>query len=338
MGALQENRGVVFGINRIHNYWDIPTPTADVSASTAAVFSQPWNNIFTSHPALTGRSSSVAGGHLGGVELWINTGVPGGPSSVITGVINAFGFVNMSTGIDTTAANRERQLTIGIGTASNTGASVENLFAPSPSDFSRHPDVASAASLSWLLELTEEDTASIAPEQYYRFIFRVTNGTSHVNDLVWVRLGELFIGNIYHPPCPHSIRLKPSRAATLLRNADNTWTWNRRSRRSGRRITLGWRGLSDAERLELEQFVSNVGDPYHHAHRPSGLGFGVGPVTGLNDFASPVMLSLHREAFRTTTPSWRTAMYCVVDPASVDFAYSPAANEWDARASFIEVT
>ncbi len=337
MGALQEKRTVVFGINRMHNYHDVPVPSIEISASTSAELSQPWANVFSGHPALAATSVTIAGGHGGGVELWINTNVPGGANKAITGVVNAFGFANMSVAMISTVANRERQLTVSIGTDSVTTTTPTNVFNAVPSNLAMGPDVASAASLSWLLEVTDEDQVGVVPEQFYRFLFRVTDGTFHQNDMAWLRLGELFIGNIYHPPCPHSIRLKPSRAATLLRNADNTWTWNRRARRSGRRITLGWRGIEDAERLELEQFVANVGDPYHHAHRPSALGFGVGPEVGLNDFASPVMLSLHREAFRTTTPAWRTAIYCVVDPASVDFAYNSAANTWDARASFLEV-
>ena len=336
MGALQEKRDVVFGINRMHRYHDVPTPTIDTNG-TGSEIGQPWANIFSGHPALAAKSITNVSGHLGGVEVWVNTNVPGGANAAITGVVNAFGFVNMSAAMIDNVANRERQLTVSIGTDSVATTTPENVFGAVPSNLAMGPDVASAASLSWLLEVSDEDTVSVPPEQYYRFLFQVTDGTTHQNDMKWLRLGELFIGNIYHPPCPHSIRLKPSRAATLLRNADNTWTWNRRSRRSGRRVTLGWRGISDAERLELEQFVANVGDPYHHAHRPSALGFGIGPEVGLNDFASPVMLSLHREAFRATTPAWRTAIYCVVDPASVDFAYNSAANTWDARASFIEV-
>jgi len=333
MGAFQEKRTVVFGINRMHHYPDVPTPTFDFGASTFSEFSQPWQNIFTGHPAVVGTSITDVGGHTGGVNVWVNTGIPGGASQNATGNINAFGFVNMSFAVIDAIPNRELQVRVGIRTASTATGSTNNVFNPSAT-LSTMPDVASAMSNTWLLELTDEDTQpSPEPSQYYRFNFQASDGNSFVK---WLRLGELFIGNIYHPPCPHSIRLKPSRAATLLRNADNTWAWNRRARRSGRRVTFGWRGISDAERLELEQFVANVGDPYHHAHRP-GSSIGVGPVAGLNDFASPVLLSLHREAYNTTTPTWRSAIYCVVDPASVDFAYNSAANTWDARASFLEV-
>ena len=335
MGALQEKRDVVFGINRTHHYPDVPTPTVDMGASTAFEFSQPWQNIFSGHPSNVGTSLTLPGGHGSGIIVWVNTNVPGGYLSKHVGVVNAFGIVNMSYRIkdDGVVPGRINQIGCDIRTASTATGSTNNVFAFTASQ-STHLDIASAASKSFLLEHSEEDTAAYTPAQYYRFNFRSQLNTQNIE---WFRLGELFIGNIYHPPCPHSIRDKPSRAATLFRNADNTWAWNRRARRSGRRITLGWRGISDAEKLELYQFVANVGDPYHHAHRPDATDIGVGPVAGLNDFASPVMLSLHREAYNTTTPTWRSAIYCVVDPASVDFAYNSAANTWDARASFIEV-
>ena len=64
MGALQEQRTVVFGINRMHKYWDVPTPGIETAASTTAELAQPWDNIFSGHPALAGMVSSYSGRHF----------------------------------------------------------------------------------------------------------------------------------------------------------------------------------------------------------------------------------------------------------------------------------
>ena len=57
---------------------------------------------------------------------------------------------------------------------------------------------------------------------------------------------------------------------------------------------------------------------------------------GMNDFGSPVMLSPPREAFDDDVPTWRNAIYCVVDPGSFEFQWRYPG--WTGTIRFLEVT
>jgi len=341
MAIEQGTQDVVFAVNRFHDLPGTSTSIESVTSgsyiSTPAVFSNPWTNILNGHPSVQGRTADNSQGHQanssGGINLWVNlhTSAPTG------GLwrINCIGFVNLAAESIASTPGRD-SIEVKIGTTSNSTPgslpSGYNVYTPTGDHMRLEPE--SSVSRTWMLQLTDDEhsdpeSPSAALSRHVCFNF---DSYVNANILRYLALGELFFGQLYKPPSPSypvGIRVRPSMRLSSSRDG---WAWGQRIRQSSREFTLTWSGLTIAERIELMQFAGNMGDPMF----ADAASLHMAPRVGLNDFGSPMLLSLHEDAFSTSAVTARNAAYVVLDPSSVQFR-QPFVGRWDAQMKFLEV-
>ena len=325
MAVSQGTQDVVFGINRFHHHplsGTIIDPASDLSN-----FGNPWESTLNGHPSVQGKSTENTSGHSGGVNVWydLQTSAPSG-----RGKFNFVGIVNAEW--QGTSPLVHEDLKVTVGTSSNATGTPSNVF--NPSTAYRRLGQESSTGKTWMLQLTDVEHANPESPSTTLLRFLRVNYESYPSSgrVRWIAVGEVFVGSLYHPP-PISwdigVRIRPSFVLTRSRDG---WSWSKRIRSATREYTLRWEGLTIEERIELEQFAMNAGNPWY----ADDLVREAAPRPNLADFGAPMVMSLNQDGFSTDDVVVRNAMYVVLDPSSVAFRQN-ITGRWSAQMKFLEV-
>ncbi|MFQ5471677.1 MAG: hypothetical protein ACE5FA_02160 [Dehalococcoidia bacterium] len=323
MAVIYGYQDVVFAISRYHLHPGAETAIYTPSSSPPN-FANPWSNTLNGHPGVQAKSTENPTGQ-GDITLVYDFGTSD-PSQILK--MNAVGLVNLTW----IGANKldDEDLEVTIRTAASPTQAGSIVFSPSANQ--RRLRMESATSRTWLLQLDEvEHTQPSVP--FLRSVRVIFDSYPTSTKLRWIGVGEVFFGTLYHPPCPtYPVTIK-QRPGMLLRSSDAGWSWERRTREATTEITLRWFGISIEERIELQQFAANAGDPWYADH----IGQNPAPRPGLADFGSPMLLSMHEDPYGTDPGVVRNAIYCVVDPRSVVFQQD-VSGLWNVQMTFLEVS